>query len=160
MEAAELIQLLDLAPLPEEGGYYREVFRSEGQIPELQRNFSTHIYYLVTPEEFSALHRVRSDELFHFYLGDPVQMATISPEGRLQELQLGHDITAGLLSMTVVPRGYWQGIKLKPGGKWALMGCTVAPGFEFEDFESGVRQDLVSQFPQHQKAIEAFTRPE
>ena len=168
MEAQELIDRLSLVPLPEEGGYYRETYRSDaGQVSarsygidaETDRCPCTAIYYLVVPESFSALHRVRSDEMFHFYGGDAAEMIQIDKEGRLTRFVLGNDIAAGETPQVLVRRGVWQGVRLLPGGKWCLMGCTVAPGFEFEDFEVAPREELVRMFPQHREAVERFTRP-
>ncbi|MBL7557638.1 MAG: cupin domain-containing protein [Bdellovibrionaceae bacterium] len=166
-EANEIIKRLDLKPLPEEGGYYRETYRSNyGDAPakifgidsETNRTISTGIYYLVIPESFSALHRVKSDEMFHFYSGDPVEMIQIDQNGKLTRFTLGSDIFSGQEPQVVVPRGVWQALRLKAGGKWALMGTTVAPGFEFEDFEVGIREAMIQQFPQHQSDIIRFTR--
>jgi predicted cupin superfamily sugar epimerase len=167
IDAKEMIRRLDLKPLPEEGGYYRETYRgTAGRAPARQfgidsnsdRSISTGIYYLVVPESFSALHRVKSDEMFHFYSGDPVEMIQIDQNGKLERFILGADIVAGQQPQVVVPRGVWQALRLLDGGKWALMGTTVAPGFEFEDFEVGNRQAMIQQFPQHQSDITRFTR--
>ena len=167
MEAQELIDRLNLVPLPEEGGYYRETYRSDAGLvaaraygidAETGRCPCTAIYYLVVPESFSALHRVRSDEMFHFYAGDAAEMIQIDEEGRLARFVLGNDIAGGETPQVLVRRGVWQGVRLLPGGKWCLMGCTVAPGFEFEDFEVAPREELVRMFPQHREQVERFTR--
>lgn len=166
-EAKDVIKLLNLKPLPEEGGYYRETYRdiaallpakSYGIHSESVRSISTGIYYLVIPESFSALHRVKSDEVFHFYSGNPVEMIQIDQNGQLQKYILGSDIFSGHSPQVVVPRGVWQGLRLIENGKWALMGTTVAPGFEFEDFEVGSRDAMIQQFPQHSGDIIRFTR--
>lgn len=166
-EAKDIIKMLDLKPLPEEGGYYRETYRdkavmlpakSYGIPADSVRSISTGIYYLVVPESFSALHRVKSDEVFHFYSGDPVEMIQIDQNGKLTKFVLGSDIFAGHTPQVVVPRGIWQGLRLKKDGKWALMGTTVAPGFEFEDFEVGAREAMIQQFPQYSSDITRFTR--
>lgn len=164
MEADELIALLRLKPLPEEGGFYRETYRAKGAIPKDalpmhggERTYSTLIFYLVTPEEFSGLHRVKSDEIFHFYRGDPVNMIQIDATGALKEVVLGTSFEDGHQLQTVVPHGIWQGTRLIEGGNWALMGCTVAPGFEFEDFETKTRAELIQEFPQHREVIELYT---
>lgn len=165
--ADDVIRALDLKPLPEEGGYFRETYRSEklnvpasvfGIRSETQRVISTAIYYLVRPESFSALHRIESDEVFHFYGGDPVEMIQIDENGELTRFTIGSDIFNGETPQVVVRRGVWQGLKLKDGGKWALMGTTVSPGFEFEDFDVGDRQKLTKAFPQHRDDIFKFTR--
>lgn len=169
MDARELIERLNLVPLPEEGGYYRETYRADAGLiaaraygidANTDRCPGTAIYYLVVPESFSALHRVRSDEMFHFYAGDAAEMIQIDEAGELTRFVLGNDIAAGQTPQVLVRRGVWQGVRLLPGGKWALMGCTVAPGFEFEDFEVAPREQLQETFPQHRKEIERFTRGE
>jgi predicted cupin superfamily sugar epimerase len=164
--AQDMIKKLDLKPLPGEGGYYRETYRSEVSCAVLldlasapvNRNVSTAIYYLVTPDSFSTLHRVKSDEIFHFYSGDPVEMIQIDDAGNVTRQVLGSDILKGEQPQVVVPKGVWQGTRLITSGKWALMGTTVAPGFEFEDFELGERQQMVKLFPQHREYIMKFTR--
>lgn len=167
IEARDVIEKLDLKPLPEEGGYYRETYRgSSAQLPaqlfgiesSSNRTISTAIYYLVVPESFSALHRVKSDEMFHFYSGDPVEMIQIDDSGNLQRFVLGSNIFNGESPQVLVPKGVWQALRLKSGGKWALMGTTVAPGFEFEDFEVGARETMIRAFPQHEADITRFTR--
>lgn len=161
LTANEVIKKLDLKPLPEEGGYFREtyrcttVFNSGDGSP---RALSTAIYYLVVPESFSALHRIKSDEIFHFYAGNAVEMIQIDPSGKLSRLILGSDIANGESPQIVVPAGTWQALKLKQGGQWALMGTTVAPGFEFEDFELGNREEMILEFPQLSNNINSFTR--
>lgn len=168
MTAQDVIRMLDLKPLPEEGGYYRETYRSrDAGVPTKasmagsnlpKRHASTAIYYLVTPESFSALHRVKSDEIFHFYAGDAVEMIQINESGELQNITIGSDISNGELPQVLVEKGIWQGTRLKAGGRWALMGTTVAPGFEFEDFETGERTKMLKLFPQHREDIIRFTR--
>lgn len=167
MTAEEVIQKLDLKPLPEEGGYFRETYRSNiaSLSPQLfginsvnPRTISTAIYYLVVPDSFSALHKVKSDEIFHFYGGDPVEMVQIDDQGNLQRFTIGNDIVNGEQPQVVVPRGVWQALRLKSGGKWSLMGTTVAPGFEFEDFELGDRETMIREFPQHREDITNFSR--
>lgn len=165
--ADDVIKILDLKPLPEEGGYFRETYRSAkvnapasvfGINSNDPRVISTAIYYLVRPESFSALHRIKSDEVFHFYAGDPVEMIQIDEDGNLAEFTIGSDIFNGETPQVVVRRGVWQGLKLKEGGSWALMGTTVSPGFEFEDFEVGDRAQLIKTFPQLSHDIIKFTR--
>jgi predicted cupin superfamily sugar epimerase len=144
--AAEIITHLNLRPLPREGGLYRETYRSDLQGPN-GRAAGTAIYYLLTPDTFSALHRLAYDEVFHFYLGDPVEMLQLDPksgEGRV--VTLGSDLLAGQQPQVVVPRGVWQGSRLKPGGSFALLGTTMAPGFDFADYEAG-NERLADVFP-------------
>jgi len=162
----KLIELLGLKPHPE-GGYYRETYRSsectEGtNLPARyggRRNLGTAIYYLLEENTFSSMHRIKSDEVFHFYLGDPVLMLRLYPDGAGETLTLGSDIEAGMLPQAVVPAGVWQGAKLVPGGRFALMGTTVAPGFDFNDFETGGRHELVSKYPAFSDILLELTHP-
>ena len=158
--AEEVIQLLDLVPLPEEGGFYRETYRANIflQSDHGKRCTTTCIYYLVTPEEFSALHKVKSVEIFHFYAGDPVEMVRFRDESDLEHLTLGQDLKKGQTPQVIVEPNTWQGTRLKPGGRWALLGCTVSPGFEFEDFEIWSRQQLIEAFPKLADSILPLTR--
>lgn len=166
MTAAEIIACLGLRPLPIEGGYYRETYRADESLPASAlprypgaRALSTGIYYLLTPDTFSALHRLRSDELYHFYLGDPVELLLLFPDGRGERRRLGSDLRAGERPQLVVPAGAWQGSRLAPGGRVALLGTTVAPGFELADFEAGSRSLLLAAYPDFRAEIEALTPP-
>jgi len=167
MTAKEVIEKFDLKPLPEEGGYYRETYRSAerdtpnpvfGFASEKPRHISTAIYFLVTPESFSALHRIKSDEIFHFYGGDAVEMIQIDPEGHVKNIILGSDFRNGEVPQVVVPKGHWQALKVKQGGQWGLMGTTVAPGFEFEDLEVMDRDSALVSFPHHESEVMKYTR--
>jgi predicted cupin superfamily sugar epimerase len=163
--AAQIIEHLQLVPLAIEGGYFRETYRSELSLSARalpleyggDRNVSTAIYYLLTPDTFSAIHRVKSDEVFHFYAGDPIEMLQLDADGRGRIVTIGNDLAAGQLPQLVVPGGLWQGCRLIPGGNWALMGCTVAPGFDYADFTAANRVDLIAQYPDHAKLITALT---
>jgi predicted cupin superfamily sugar epimerase len=164
MTAHEIIELLNLKPLPEEGGFYRETLRDTGKISNTDlptysgnRNYSTCIYYLITPDSFSKLHSVRSTEVFHFYAGDPVKMLQIDRNGEKTEFILGNDLTSGQLPQNIVQQFIWQGTKLLDDSGWALLGCTVSPGFEFEDYQHGSRDFLLKRFPDHEKSIIEFT---
>ena len=165
--AEEVIKKLNLKPLPEEGGYYRETYRSNDKgLPTSlvgidkpgKRNIATAIYYLVDEESFSALHKIKSDEIFHFYAGDTVEMFQIDTNGKGRIIELGSNFMDGQEPQVLVTRGHWQGLRLKKGGRWALLGTTVSPGFEFEDFEVGKRDSLLKAFPQHTDHIMRFTR--
>jgi predicted cupin superfamily sugar epimerase len=166
MTAEEVIRKLRLKPLPDEGGYYRQTYKSDIGLPanifgvhsDLMRHVSTAIYFLETPDGFSALHRIKSDEIYHFYAGDPVEMIQIDNSGTLSRFLLGSDILNNQSPQVVVAKGIWQASKLKAGGRWALMGTTVAPGFEFEDFELGDRNQMLQQFPQLSQYILSYTR--
>jgi len=155
LDAEEIRELLGLVPLPGEGGHYRETYRAPLVIPAAAlppsygapRAVSTAIYYLLAPSTFSVLHRLRGDEVFHFYLGDPVELLQLHPGGGGEVTELGTDLVAGMRPQAVVPGGTWQGLRLRPGGRVALLGTTMAPGFEFADFEPGRRGALTQEFP-------------
>src|ERR1700692_757812 len=150
--ADELIRHLGLTPHPKEGGFFCETSRAAESASSLParyqgpRSASTAIYYLLTPTTYSAIHRLQTDEIFHFYLGDPIRMVQLDPDGTGRTIVLGPDVLHGQQLQVVVPRGVWQGSFLEPGGAVALLGCTVAPGFEFADYESGDRQALTAQY--------------
>ena len=154
-----LIDRLGLEPLPGEGGYFRETYRAVDRVGE--KSWSTAIYYLITPEQFSTLHRLPTDEVWHFYTGDPVvQLRLTEEDGQVQEFVLGQDLYSRPTQFlqTMVPAGIWQGTRLAPGGKYALLGATMAPGFDFEDLELGDPEKLCQQFPHHQSLIRTYTR--
>jgi uncharacterized protein len=165
MTAEDIIAALGLEPHPKEGGFFREIYRATGQIPasslpdhfEGTRCYATAIYYLLTPGTFSHLHTVASDEIFHFYLGDPVDMLQLHSDGRGEHLTLGSDLLAGQSLTVTVPRGVWQGCRLHDGGSFALMGCTVAPGFEYQDYRHADRSTLLKAFPQFTDEITKLT---
>jgi predicted cupin superfamily sugar epimerase len=165
MELEEVIKSLKLEKHPKEGGWFRETYRSDekfdgNSLPSRyqgDRAYSTLIYYLISADRFSGFHRVESDEIFHFYLGDSACLCTIAPDGSARETILGSNIGAGQSIQSLVPHGFWQAVYLPPGGKWALLGCTVSPGFEYVDFEDGNRQSLIEEFPQHADLITRLT---
>jgi predicted cupin superfamily sugar epimerase len=164
--ADEIITLLNLKPHPEEGGYFVETYRSSETLSEKAlpsrykgiRSFGTAIYYLLTPETFSAMHRLQSDEVFHFYLGDPAEMLQLWPDGSGKVITIGSDILNGMQPQVIVPRGVWQGARLLKDGRFALLGPTVSPGFELADYESGRRDELVKSYPKFQDLITALTK--
>lgn len=166
MNIKRLIDHLELKPHPVEGGYFLETYRSEELIPvvglpgryEGTRHFSTAIYYLLTPQTFSAMHRLPTDEVFHFYVGDPVEMLQLFEDGSSQRYTLGHNILKGQDVQLTVPRMVWQGCRLRKGGTYALMGCTVAPGFDFQDYVPGKRAELIEQYPHEKNFIVQLTR--
>ncbi|HVO04623.1 MAG TPA: cupin domain-containing protein [Candidatus Cybelea sp.] len=163
MTAAEIVAALDLKPHPE-GGWYRETYRAEETIPleglpkrfDGARYISTAIYYLLEAGQRSRLHRIKSDEVWHFYAGDPLAIVEISPAGALKETRLGTDLARGLQPQHVVPAGAWFGAAPAIGSRYALVGCTVAPGFAFDDFELGAHAALLAAFPQHAAWIRRF----
>ncbi|MFH1220340.1 MAG: cupin domain-containing protein [Candidatus Eisenbacteria bacterium] len=162
----QIAAMLKLKPLPVEGGYFAETYRSTTRIPGEAlpegyggtRPLCTAIYYLLTPDTFSAMHRLRSDEIYHFYLGDPVEMLQIRPDGSFKMLRLGLDIPNGMEPQIVIPGGVWQGSRLLPGGEFALLGATMAPGFDPADYEHGHREDLTRFCPGARDLIAALTR--
>ncbi|MGH7556608.1 MAG: cupin domain-containing protein [Gemmatimonadota bacterium] len=166
--AASLIERLGLVPLPDEGGHYRETWRAEETAPADAlparyrggRAFGTAILYLLTsdPDSFSALHRLPTDEVYHFYLGDPAEMLLLKPDGRSEIVTLGPDVLGEEKVQYVVPRGVWQGSRVAPGGRWALLGTTMAPGFEFADYEAGDRDELIMRYPEATERIQNLTR--
>jgi len=163
--AEDIVRLLNLQPHPE-GGFYRETYRCEEIIPNESlpdryaghRVYSTCIYYLLGSDDFSLMHRIKSDECFHFYMGDPVDMLLLHPNGTGECLTLGSNLEQGMHSQVIVKKGVWQGLKLKEGGSFALMGTTVAPGFDFADFETGDGKTLESQYPLYASQIKQLTR--
>ena len=166
LTADEIIARLGLRPHPEEGGFFAETYRAAERLeaPGLHSRYagpravSTAIYYLLTLETVSALHRLASDEVFHFYLGDPVEMLHLLPDRSHRVLTLGQDLAGGMTPQVVVPAGVWQGARRAAGGQWALLGCTVAPGFEFADYEHGRRGPLAEAYPAARDLIVALTR--
>jgi uncharacterized protein len=159
------IDKLDLIAHPE-GGYYRETYRAELSIarealpPQFTgpRLVSTAIYFLLDKENFSAFHRLRSDELWHFYCGSPIIVYAIEPDDSYSEILLGSDPDAGEVLQAVVKAGCWFASRVRDPQAFALAGCTVAPGFDFADFELGKRAELVRLYPQHRTLIESLTR--
>jgi hypothetical protein len=163
MTANDIIRILNLQKHPTEGGYFLETYRSKDFITEKRwgkRSFSTAIYYLLTGESdsFSEMHRLDIDEIFHFYLGDPVEMLHLYPDGTGKQVLLGTDLDKGMYPQVLVPGKVWQGSRLLPGGKFALMGTTVAPGFEYTDYESGSRKELTTIYPEFKELISLLTR--
>lgn len=157
-----IIEILELTPLTFEGGYYRETYKSNEVIisealPKRYsgpRSFSTCIYYLLTPDSSSSLHKVKSDEIFHFYAGDPVEMLQLDETGNGKIIVIGNDIENGQIPQVVVPNGIWQGTKLIKGGEFALLGTTVSPGFEYDDFIQPDKNYLIEKFPEFKDEIE------
>jgi hypothetical protein len=146
LSASDVIAMFDLHPLPGEGGFFRETWKLPD--PESARPRATSILYLVTPTSFSALHRLDHDEMFHVYAGDPCHMVMVDPGNEVHEISLGADLAAGMVVQHLVPEGWWQGTRLAPGGRWALLGTTNSPGFTPEGFELATSAHLES-FPDH-----------
>src|SRR5262245_4397985 len=164
MTAADIIRLLQLQPHPVEGGFFRETYRSSATLPasalpahNAQRSVSTAIYYLLKPGHVSELHVLPGDEVFHFYSGAPVRMLQLWPDGSGKEVILGSDIAAGQVPQLVVPAGVWQGTRLVGGLGFALLGCTVAPGFDYTDYRGGSRAELTAKWPAFAEEIKRLT---
>jgi uncharacterized protein len=164
--AKEIQELLKLQPLPVEGGYFAETYRSKFTLSQRslpfghpgERALSTAIYYMLTPDTFSAMHRLKGDEVYHFYLGDPAEMLILKPDGSGETLLMGQEIASGMRLQHVVRGGVWQGSRLVPGGKFALLGTTMAPGFDPADFELGARDELSARYPACAELIAVLTR--
>ena len=155
--AAATIAALGLEPLPVEGGLFRQTWRRavDGEV------IGTATFAVLTadPESFSAMHRLTRDEIWHFYLGDPVQMVLLHPDGGVTRPVLGQDLAAGQMPQVIVPAGTWMGALLCPGGDYAIFGNTMAPGFESSCYQGGTREDLVPAYPAAAADIERLTRP-
>ncbi|MFZ0745449.1 MAG: cupin domain-containing protein [Terracidiphilus sp.] len=160
MTPDEIKALLHLEPHRAEGGFYRRTYASSATIalPRGMRHQSTAIYYLLEPGTFSEMHVLDSDEIFHFYLGDPVEMLQLHPSGSSGVFTLGPDLDAGQHVQLVVPAGVWQGTRLIGDGKLALLGCTVTPGFDFADYRSGSFAELAEKWPDQAERIRHLTR--
>jgi predicted cupin superfamily sugar epimerase len=160
MTADEIKALLNLQPHPIEGGHFRRTYTSAAtlDLPGGIRPAGTAIYYLLEPGTFSEMHVLSSDELFHFYLGDPVEMLQLYEDGRSAIFTLGQDLMDDQHVQLVVPAGVWQGTRLIGDGKVALLGCTVTPGFDFTDYRSGAYAELAKKWPRHADRIKALTR--
>lgn len=161
MDIHEIIQKLNLQPHPE-GGYFAETYRSAGTIDESAlpmvysgaRNYATTIYFLLMPGQFSAFHRIHQDEGWHFYMGQPVRVHMITPEGEYSYFDLGVDLNFQF----TVPGGIWFASEVLSDSSYGLVGCTVSPGFDFRDFEMATREELVKDFPSHEAVIRRMTR--
>ncbi len=158
-----IVDYYKLLPHPE-GGYYRETYRSDaligtgaGVFPE-GRAYGTAIYFLLLQHDFSAFHRIKSDEIWHFYEGGPLLVHVIDPEGTLTTIRLGRNAGAGETFQAVVPAGCWFASEPVAGTDFAFVGCTVAPGFDFADFELAERADLCDAYPDHRELISRLSR--
>ncbi len=158
------IDHLQLSKHPE-GGYFKEVYRSnefvnKKSLPDRYasfRSFSTSIYFLLKSDEFSAFHRLKSDEIWHFYDGTTIVIVAISPDGILSKTYVGNNPDKGERFQLLIPKGYWFAAIVNKKGSFSLVGCTVSPGFDFEDFEMGEKSELEKRFPQHKEIINKFS---
>jgi uncharacterized protein len=165
IKVKRIIEILDLKPLSMEGGFYKETYRSNELILKENlpsryqgsRSFSTAIYYLLTPESYSALHKLPTDEIFHFYMGDPVEMLQLYEDGTGKVITIGNNIDKGYYPQIIVPRNTWQGSKLIEGGEFALLGTTMSPSFEFEDFEPFDWNEVDKKYSAYSEMIRKLT---
>lgn len=165
MSSGKLIELYDLQPHPE-GGWFKQTYKSAelipvGALPQRfpdARTFSTAIYFLLEKGNFSAFHRIKSDECWHFYAGDPLNVYIIDQEGKLTVITLGNDFENGQLFQYIVPANCWFASSPAEGSEFCFVGCTVAPGFDFEDFELAERDKLIKAYPTHKDMITKLTR--
>lgn len=163
MNALDIVTHFGMKPHPE-GGFYQETYRSSDTIDKSAlpmsyagtRAFSTAILFLLREGEYSHLHRIRQDEVWHFHLGGPLRLTMLSPNGTPSEILLGQNILHDQHLQVVVPGGYWFGATPAPGTEFSLVGCTVAPGFDFADFELGTKKDLEQRFPAASSCINEF----
>lgn len=163
--ADEVIRTLGLIPHPVEGGYFRETQRTAEVVPAAalprhpaDRPAGTTIYYLLSGEHVSEMHRLPGDEVFHFYMGDPVEQVQLAPDGTGRAVVLGTDLAAGQVPQLVVPAGVWQGSRRLAGGHgYSLLGATMAPGFDYEDYVTGIRDELTARWPGFGGQIHALT---
>ncbi|GAA4270896.1 cupin domain-containing protein [Aquimarina gracilis] len=161
----EIVKALRMDPHPE-GGYYKETYRSEGVVNKSalvgnfsgDRNYCTAIYFLLTSENFSAFHRIKQDEIWHYYQGSSLYVHVIDQKGEYHRYAVGMHLDQGELPQLVVPAGCWFASSVKEIDDYSLVGCTVSPGFDFEDFELADRKALINQYPKHEDVITKFTR--
>lgn len=169
LDPQQLIRALNLQPLPGEGGMYCVSYVSADRVPlealperyaREEKPFCSAIFYLLTgdPDSFSALHRLPTDEIWHFYLGDPVEMTLLLEDGTSRQVVLGQDVLSGQKLQFAAPHSAWQGTRVLPGGRFALLGTSMAPGYTSSDFEIGDRAELLAEYPHAQEHILALTR--
>lgn len=151
----EIIDLLKLEPLTGEGGMVRSTWRSK--VKTNGKDTGGAIYYFLSGRAFSHLHRLPTDEIYHFYLGDQVEMLLLYPDGRHERVLLGSDLKNGQHVQFVAPAGCWQGSRLLPGGEYALMGTTMSPAYTEGDYEHADTQALLRQYPDCAPFIKGLT---
>jgi uncharacterized protein len=158
--AEQIKNVLELDPHPIEGGSFRQTWAASATVnlPRGTRSQGTAIYYLLEEGQFSEMHLLDSDEIFHFYLGDPVEMLQLDPDGSSTVVVLGHDLLAGQQVQVLVPAGVWQGTRLIGDGMLALFGCTVVPGFDYADYRNASYGELAAKWPEQKDRIRALTR--
>lgn len=160
MDAEKIISTFDLQKHPE-GGYYKEVYRSEGSILNKNlpnyfsgdRNYATSIYFLLTSNDFSAFHKINQDEIWHFYRGTTLKLHVISPEGKYNSVLIGNNFDEGEVPQYVVPAQHYFAADVVASNSFSFVGCSVSPGFDFKDFEMPEKMRLAELFPEHIEAI-------
>lgn len=161
-KAKYYIQKLELIKHPE-GGYFREIYRAAEMIyvdppnKKMKRNYSTSIYFLLEGNQVSKLHRLKSDELWHFYDGDTAIIHIINEKGDLSQVKLGRKIDQGEVFQTVIKKNNWFAAEIEDKRSFSLVGCTVSPGFDFSDFEFGKQNELISKYSNLEDFIKRFT---
>ncbi|MBW1297604.1 cupin domain-containing protein [Aquimarina litoralis] len=161
----KIVTKLDMQPHPE-GGFYKETYRSKGEIPKDTlkekfsgaRNYCTGIYFLLTSDNFSAFHRIKQDEMWHFYGGSSLYVHIIDAEGKYTRNTVGMNLDEGEVPQLVVPANCWFASSVKEENAYSFVGCTVAPGFDFEDFELAERSILINEYPDLSNVISKYTR--
>jgi predicted cupin superfamily sugar epimerase len=164
LTSQDIIRKLKLQSHPE-GGYFKETYRSQGEIANEalgsdfggNRNYSTSIYFLLKSDQFSAFHRIKQDEIWHFYEGSPIKIHMITKEGQYASVIVGRDMMANQVPQYVVKGGIWFAAEVLEEGSFSFVGCTVSPGFDFQDFEMPSRQGLVEMYPDLEEVIKKFT---
>jgi len=163
----QLIEKLQLQAHPE-GGFYKEVYRSDEILKKESlpnrfsgdRNYCTSIYFLLNGKDKSHFHRIKSDEIWHFYSGTAIILHMIDSDGNYKSIRVGNDFVKNEIPQTIVPYKVWFAAEVEDKNSYALAGCTVSPGFDFSDFELAKRSKLLKKFPQHSKLITEFTMQE
>lgn len=155
-EIKEIVQQLNLVPHPE-GGYYSEVYRSEENIPGKDRQLMTSIYFLLTSDNVSNFHRIKSDELWFHHKGSPITVHTLDEENGHQKIKVGSNMNEGEVPQALVKKEVIFGSSVDEENGYALVSCVVAPGFDFADFELFNRSELLTQFPEHNEIITRLT---
>ncbi|SEL83384.1 hypothetical protein SAMN04487910_3407 [Aquimarina amphilecti] len=161
----KIVLKLDMKPHPE-GGFYKETYRSTGVIPKDtleegfsgDRNYCTGIYFLLTSKNFSAFHKIKQDEMWHYYVGSSLYVHVITPNGKYTKYTVGMNLDEGESPQLVVPANSWFASSVKDDEGYSFVGCTVSPGFDFEDFELAQRSFLINQYPDHLDIISEYTR--
>ncbi len=156
--AEEVVRLLRLEPLEQEGGYFRRATEAGVILPGTGRRAYSVIYFLMTPNGFSALHRLGTDEIWCFHAGDSLEALRLSPDGSGKVMRLGSNLAEGEAVQDIVLANFWQGARLKAGGRWALCSCIVAPEFRWSDFTLGDRAELAGKYPAFAERIISLTR--